>query len=551
MSVAFQNPLVVNEINAAHRIHAASSASVAPILHPTPDPTPTPASNHTAAIAAPMSAPETASIVAPAPVAATSGQFPMPSTKKAFTKHSLSDSQLTCTNGNFQCDKTEKPVLPSTDGPKKPRMIAEVKPMRMSYSDVLSKNVQIGEASDGSANAAASRGPGSANSLANGTGTAAATQRSGKFDKTRSATAERKSTTTSATGTAATVTTTASTPAADDAKDPSNNQAKAGRTIVANSTAAGGNASARVGADATMSGVDGKPLDADLKTARKKQTTTAVPAKNVNQRASAKGGAAASAAELLSSSSSSSSLTAKRRSTLDTGGAPSAAKDDAAAADKDQALNMNSNGFFYNITKTEAGSSAERSFGGGYAKSNQQRKSASSKSSAFTLNRTGSSRLDKAGGGTGASYQQKRNNKSRQPSTYTSILWKVMHAWLDYTMIFLKWLLALVCDVVVLSVGIIIDYCSASYQYVRQSLWTMRTELANNSDRPFIYFTQLWQRFDNKFHKNSKLAIWRRIFAKKKPAEPVPDYYKNGRLPQTGDEAMYSLLNCKGKDAYR
>lgn len=561
--MAFQSPLVVNEINAAHRIHAAPSTSVAPIPHPTLDPsTPITVSNHTAVMdaVAMTTPPETPSIVAATTLPAASGQYSMPSTKqKAFTKQSLSDSQLTCTNGNFQCDKNEKPVLASTEGHKKPRMIAEVKPMRMSYSDVLSKNVQISEAADASADMGANRGSSGVNSLANGTGTAASTQKSSKFEKGRSATGERKSTTTTTPPSGAATTTTATIlSSADEAKEPPNNQVKASRTTTSTNSTAGSNVNGRSGVDASMPvGVDAKVLDVDGKAARKKHTATTT-AKNVSQRPSAKAGTTApttaTSTETLSSSSASASSTSstKRRSTTDTS-VPPATKED--GADKSQAPSMssssNSNGFFYNITKTEAGASAERPFSGGsYAKNNQQRKSASSKSSAFTLNRTGSNRLDKSGS-VSTPYQQKRNNKSRQPSTYTTILWKVMNAWLDYTMLFLRWLLALVCDVIVLSVGIIIDYCSASYQYVRQSLWTIRTELTNNSDRPLIYFTQLWQRFDNKFHKNSKLAIWRRIFAKKKPVEPVPDYYKNGRLPQTGDEAMYSLLNCKGKDAYR
>ena len=30
----------------------------------------------------------------------------------------------------------------------------------------------------------------------------------------------------------------------------------------------------------------------------------------------------------------------------------------------------------------------------------------------------------------------------------------------------------------------------------------------------------------------------------------MKNYYKDGKLPTTADEAMSSLLNCKGKDAY-
>lgn len=488
MSVAFATPTDINEIIAATNIHAEPSPSALqpPLSNPAPIPCSSDVpSNHTVVVATPTNQ-------------------PMPLNKqKAFTKQSLSDSQLTCVNGNFQYDKNdnESPRI-SSEGLKRPRMVAEVKPMRMSYSDVLSKNVQINEANDGQT--MTNRNSSSANSLSNGsTGTSAA-QKSSKFEKSKSSASsvERKA----ALGTAST----------EDLKDPLNNQTKTSRPTASNTH---GKSAGEVMADA-------KAIDSDPKTAKKKSAN--VPTLKVPNR-TVKNGAAATEA------------TGKRRTTND----PNASQSKEDTDKSTSSLNNTSNGLFYNITKTEANQSDKQL--GGYAKSNQQRKTTASKVS-VALNRNGANRVDKTA--TTSSYQQKRNNKSRQNSTY-AMIWKLICAWFDYMVIFVQWLVALVCDVALLSVSITIEYCSASYQYVRRSLRILRNEITNRSGRPLINFTQLWQRFDNKFHKDSKFAIWRRIFAKKKPAEPIPDYYKNGRLPQTGDEAMYSLLNCKGKDAYR
>lgn len=416
------------------------------------------------------------------------------SNKEAFNQQQqlINNSQSSCTNGNFQCDNKTKS---KTGDVKKPRMIAEVKPMRMSYSDVLSKNVFITENAE--KHTINNRNSNSASNLLNGITNINPQQKQTKIDKNKNASnnGEKKS----------------SVNIHDDIKELSNNQ-----KMTKNSTNIGSNVNNTNVKSSTDT--DPKLTDNDCKLSKKKLNASAVNNTKYAQRTTAK----------------SLYYMSKRRSQDSNSSNWKPLQDE---NDK----NSSNNGFFYNITKTEV-SQSEKPFAS-YVKSNH-RKSSSSKSST-TMNRNGSTRIDKS-----TVYQQKRSSKSRKNNTYT-FLWQLMNTWFNYMLFFLKWLIALVCDVFLLSIGIIWDRVSAAYDYMCQMLFTLRNELANNSGRPYIYFTNLWQRFDNRFHKESKWAFWRRIFSKRKPPEPIPDYYKNGRLPQTGDEAMYSLLNCKGKDAYR
>lgn len=143
----------------------------------------------------------------------------------------------------------------------------------------------------------------------------------------------------------------------------------------------------------------------------------------------------------------------------------------------------------------------------------------------------------------------KRNQKCRRNRNYVFVV-KMLEKWLEYSMKILTWFLSLVSDVVFLSFGIVWERVKIGYQYCCQGCSSIKSELKNNSGLPTTWIKNLYKKFDSKFGKNSKWAFWRNLFAKKKIVEPVTDFYKNGRLPQTGDEAMYSLLNCKGKDAY-
>lgn len=412
--------------------------------------------------------------------------------------HAINNAQASCTNGNFQCDNTN-PIKPTSDV-KKPRMVAEVKPMRMSYSDVLSKNVFIKDDLSEAQNPN-NRNSSSSNNFANGLSNANPLQKPSKMEKTKNLinASDKKSTN-----------------SLEDIKDfPANFK---GTKTAANSTSAPNSAGMK---SSSSFDSDSKPTDSDGKQSKKKISANVANGKSMNR----------------ITKNASTEFLSKRRSQTDLNAPPT--KDD---SDKNSSPN---NGYFYNITKNEP-TNADKPFPS-YTKTSQQRKSASNKSfsTAATSNRSNLPRTEKS-----TVYQQKRSNKSRKNNTYEFIL-KLAHTWFNYMLFFFKWLIALVTDVFMLSVGIIWDHFSSVYDYSCQMFSSLRSELTNNSGRPYAYFISLWQKFDNKFNKDSKWAIWRHLFSKKKPPETIPDYYKNGRLPQTGDEAMYSLLNCKGKDAYR
>lgn len=448
-----------------------------------------------------------------------------------------SNVQTARTNGSFQTDNTIKANI-SLDVKKpirfhenrrmhEPRMIAEVKPMRMSYSDVLSKNVFINNLSNDSnaynnANTTATLPNGGTQNV-----NPSSQKSSSKLDKTKNAfnaTSEK----------------TKSINHNDDINKEyaaKTTKSAAFNNLIQNAVNAKNlptspDADLNRDAKATMD-ADGKPQAKKGKTATNmtngKSSVNSRPVKN----------------------SSSTEFLTKRRSQSDL---HSSAQQSTNVAKDESDKSSQNTGFFYNITKNESLQPEKMSTN---ATKPTQRKSASSKSSfssasissssSSSTNRSGSARIEKSNN----AYQQKRIQKTRKNNTY-ALAMKFVKAWFNYMLLFFKWLIALVCDVFLLSFGIIWDRISAGFDYVCQLCVSVRTELTNNSGRPSVYFTSLWQRFDNRFGKDSKWAIWRRIFAKKKPPEPtVPDYYKNGRLPQTGEEAMYSLLNCKGKDAYR
>lgn len=149
---------------------------------------------------------------------------------------------------------------------------------------------------------------------------------------------------------------------------------------------------------------------------------------------------------------------------------------------------------------------------------------------------------------------QKRTAKSNNTSNSRKrekheILLKIFHTWFLYLLKFTKWLYDVVFDVIYLSFGIIYDRSFLGYQLARQAFNVVHQDVRENSG---LWVKNLWKKFDGKFEKKSKWAFWRYIFKKKLiPSEQFKDYYKDGKLPTTADEAMKSLLNCKGKDAYR
>ncbi|XP_062559714.1 uncharacterized protein DDB_G0283357 [Armigeres subalbatus] len=144
----------------------------------------------------------------------------------------------------------------------------------------------------------------------------------------------------------------------------------------------------------------------------------------------------------------------------------------------------------------------------------------------------------------------KRGQKPKKNQKYVMIQ-KILNTWFELMVFAITWLWSLVSDVVYLSFRLCWDYLVAGYQYCEQHFVSIKQEFQQN--RPGTWFKGIWKSFDNRFATDSKWAFWR---GKKKsmPVEEQPppgkNYYKDGRLPTTADEAMSSLLNCKGKDAY-
>ncbi|XP_055616047.1 dnaJ homolog dnj-5 isoform X2 [Toxorhynchites rutilus septentrionalis] len=172
-----------------------------------------------------------------------------------------------------------------------------------------------------------------------------------------------------------------------------------------------------------------------------------------------------------------------------------------------------------------------------------------SRSSYKRGNRTAGANRSKAD----KSYQQangKRGLRPKKNQKYVMIQ-KVVNAWIEYTVIALMWLWSLVSDVVYLSLRLVWDYLVAAYQYSEQHLGNVKRELQQN--RPGTWLKGIWKSFDSRFAKDSKWAFWRgkkKTVPTEEQATSGANYYKDGRLPSTADEAMSSLLNCKGKDAY-
>lgn len=127
---------------------------------------------------------------------------------------------------------------------------------------------------------------------------------------------------------------------------------------------------------------------------------------------------------------------------------------------------------------------------------------------------------------------------------------RFLHAWYTYTMKILTWLFYLVYDTFVLGCSILYERLTHAFECSRAYAKQLHRDLKQNSNKPGIWFKNYCRKFDSKFSKTSKWAFWRRFY-KKKPPEATSDSIKTGRLPATGEEAMYQLLNCKGKDAYR
>lgn len=198
--------------------------------------------------------------------------------------------------------------------------------------------------------------------------------------------------------------------------------------------------------------------------------------------------------------------------------------------------------YLYNICKNESSSKANSS-----AKKAAQPKQTSSTTAAAPLSSTG------ARGGVSKSerftdYLHRRQQRSsRQKSGYDLVL-KVLEKWLELVLRLVVWLFDLVSDVVILSGGMLWEGSQFVFEYSMHLYEVARKELRQNSGRPTAICKAWLLQFDKRFAIDSRWAVWRKFVKKQvQPTEQV----RCGRLPTTGDEAMYSLLNCKGKDAYR
>lgn len=401
------------------------------------------------------------------------------------------------TNGSFQHES----ILKKADV-KKPRMVAEVKPMRMTYSDVLSKNVSLTKADSTANTVTTNDGPNVQPKIKSGKNVDKSKNNShfvpekkvgSNADDKESAFANK------------TKLHTGSVPRIDDRENGSN-QARDHRSF----------------AEEEFS-KDSKSHDGDSSKASSKKRNTGAVTGN---------GTTKSSTKPKNVNGSTNDLNKKRVQN----------NVDFEQVKVEETKNSKNAGYFYNVTKNESQSD----------KMNKQYQSSFRKVNNRTTTITSSSlppRSNNKPEKTSTSYQ-KRNQRSRQNNTY-AMLAKLFEKWLEYMVKFVLWLFTLVYDVVVLSFGIIFERCHTFVDYSRQWYQILRTELKNNSGLPTAYCKKLWVKFDKKFAKDSKWAFWRRIFNRKKVKEPIPEYVRSGRLPSTGDEAMYSLMNCKGKDAYR
>lgn len=186
---------------------------------------------------------------------------------------------------------------------------------------------------------------------------------------------------------------------------------------------------------------------------------------------------------------------------------------------------------YYNVTKTEKPAS--------HSKEGNVASSRKSRHNGISVNKKSNKRS-----------KNKENHQSNQNNSNTmELLNALLSQIFENFLKLLSWLFYLIYDIVV--IGFSMAYEQSLFYYsiyvVRLKSWIK--DIHQNSDKPNIWIKAKWKKFDARFPKTSKWAFWRNFY-KKKPIEASSEFYKNGRLPSTAEEAMYSLLNCKGKDAY-
>lgn len=420
-----------------------------------------------------------------------------PSLSTANSPPSLNNSanSTSGTNGSFQHES----ILKKADV-KKPRMVAEVKPMRMTYSDVLSKNVSLTKTDNATNAVTPNDGPNVQPKLKSG--------KNVEKNKNNSHFVVEKKPGSNA----------------DDKESIAANKTKlnAGSAQRADDQVYGSSQAKENKSFAEEDfNKDHKSHEGDSSKVAFKKRSNGMAAGNGNTKNSNKP---------KNANGSSNDLNKKRVQN----------NIDFEQVKVDDMKNAKNSGYFYNVTKNESQSD----------KVNKQYPSSSRKVNSRMQTITSSLPSRSNNKPEKSSTYQKRNQRSRQNNTY-AMLAKLFEKWLEYMVKFVLWLFTLVYDVVVLSFGIIFERCHTFFDYSLQWYQILRTELKNNSGLPTAYCKKLWGKFDKKFAKDSKWAFWRGIFNRKKIREPIPEYVRSGRLPSTGDEAMYSLMNCKGKDAYR
>uniref|UniRef100_A0A1Y9H2H4 J domain-containing protein n=1 Tax=Anopheles dirus TaxID=7168 RepID=A0A1Y9H2H4_9DIPT len=453
---------------------------------------------------------------------------------------------------------------------KKQRIVAEVKPMRMSYSDVLSKNVPAGGAATASAllngemvsvlpaqhGATGATKGGSGATGTNGGGAGTKSKREGK----RANGGERKS---AGSGGSGAYPKERGGDGATTLKKPDRTNGAGSGTLVSPlvdvSTRAEGN-----GENGLRMGQD-KGRKNEKVTSGKKDKSSRVEALD----SGGKKGRATSGSDESNGQRNRTDATAPNsdeteeervddydeyesdeydRDSVDSGDK----QGDTATAGHDPDLP-----FVYNVKKTTNGTNVSH-----IEKINPPRATAAAattSTSAATYRKGRSARTgptkqssDKTNGPSTSGQGAKRSVRSRKNHKYAFVE-KLLLKWLEYTVLALHWLWSLVSDVVYLSGRLAWDYALAGYQYCWQHARTLRQDFGKNSTRPGAWFRGVCQSFDGRFAQDSRWAFWRRC-RRQKPAEPATGKptgaYRDGRLPSTADEAMSSLLNCKGKDAY-
>lgn len=438
------------------------------------------------------------------------------------------------TNGSFQHDSAIK-----KNEVKKTRIVAEVKPMRMTYSDVLSKNVinkNDASASNGSNNSTSpvtvQQANGGASSVQTQTKASkqsdkAKSQHQGTYDKKFNSSVNGTATEDNfgSMGGPNKSSKSAFLSSSSSSSRNEDNGTSASRDAVKNG---GGTQSSS--ADDEYKESKSNESDAKSTAARKRNsggTTTGGNNKNVKSKLQANG----------------TDTTKLKRNNVNATDFETKYDENAASVSS----NKSGGCFLYKICKNDLGKPGQQQSSGG-------RKVIGGKSTSTPLGGGSSSSATAARSNSknekSNSYQKRNQQRSRQKNKY-DIFAKLLEKWLEYLLRFIAWLAALVYDVVVLSSGMIWERVHIGYDYAVYLYGMARKELKQNSGLPTAFCKAWWQLFDRRFPDGSKWALWRRILNKKKLPEQQAEYVRSGRLPATGDEAMFSLMNCKGKDAYR